>query len=451
MKPRSWYVVLALLVLLAAGCDWPTFGFGPARTSYNPSEKSIGVSNVGGLHVGWTAKTADAQVASPVVSDGVVYVADVANTLYAFDAAGINNCTGSPATCEPLWTALTSDRVLATPTVANGVVYVGAEDHTLYAFDAAGKTNCNGRPRRCRPLWTATPGGADVGLAFVSSPAVVNGVVYVGAADRNLYAYDADGVTNCGKTPASAGAKFVCEPLWTGATGDALQSSPAVVDGVVYVGAANGMLYSFDARGTRNCSGTPTTCQPLWVGATGSAGIFGAPAVAGGAVYVDSFTGRLAAFDARGITNCSGTPKTCQPLWTAVSGSQNDEVSSPAVAGGLVYVASSSGALRAFDSAGVANCTGTPTTCTPLWSAASGRVASSSAPAVANGVVYTASLDSRVSAFDAAGVTNCSGFLRTCQPLWSFTTDDVVDAAPAVANGKVYVGTVGGTLYAFTL
>jgi outer membrane protein assembly factor BamB len=451
MNRRAWYAALALLVLLAAGCDWPTFGFGAARTSYNPSEKTIGVANVGGLHVAWTAKTAGAQVASPVVSNGIAYVADVANTLYAFDAAGIDNCAGNPKTCEPLWTALTSDEVLATPTVANGVVYVGAEDHTLYAFDAAGKTNCIGRPRRCRPLWTATPGGADAGLAFVSSPAVVNGVVFVGAADHNLYAYDADGVTNCRKTPASAGAKTVCEPLWTGAADDGLQSSPAVANGVVYVGAANGLLYAFDAQGARNCSGTPTTCQPLWVGATGSAGIFGAPAVAGGAVYVDSFTGTLAAFDARGITNCSGTPTTCQPLWTAVSGSQNDEVSSPAVASGLVYVAGSGGALRAFDAAGVANCTGTPIKCTPLWSAASGPVASFSAPAVANGIVYTASLDSRVAAFDAAGVRNCSGVVRTCQPLWSFTTDAVVDAAPAVANGKVYVGTIGGTLYAFTL
>jgi outer membrane protein assembly factor BamB len=444
-------VILATLTSLLAACDWPTFAFGPARTGHNPFESTIGLENVGALHVAWTAKTVDAQVASPVVSGGVVYVADVANRLYAFDAAGSTKCSGIPARCQPLWTAQTADRVLATPTVANGVIYVGAEDHTFYAFDAAGKTNCVGRPRRCRPLWTATPGGVNSGLGFVSSPAVVNGVVYVAAADHNLYAYDADGVTNCRRTPASAGSKTVCEPLWTGAAGDVLQSSPAVVNGVVYVGASNGMLNAFDARGRTNCSGTPPTCQPLWVGATGSAGIFGAPAVAGGTAYVDSFTGRLSAFDARGITNCSGTPTTCQPLWTAVSGALNDEVSSPAVANGFVYVASGTvtSTLRAFDAAGVTNCTGTPTVCRPIWSAASGPVSSFSAPAVANGVVYTASLDSKVSAFDAAGVENCSGFVRTCQPLWSFTTDDVIDGAPAVVNGTVYVGTVGGTLYAF--
>ena len=116
-----------------------------------------------------------------------------------------------------------------------------------------------------------------------------------------------------------------------------------------------------------------------------------------------------------------------------------------------MYVATGSvtHTLRAFDALGVAHCTGTPTVCTPLWSGDSGSVSDFSAPSVANGIVYTASLDDKVSAFDAAGAVNCSGFIRTCQPLWSFTTDDAMDAAPAVVNGTVYVGTVGGTLYAF--
>ena len=69
-------------------------------------------------------------------------------------------------------------------------------------------------------LWNYTTGSY-----VVSSPAVVNGVVYIGSDDGNVYALNA---TN--------GAK-----LWNYTTGiSMLYSSPAVVDGVVYIGSADG-------------------------------------------------------------------------------------------------------------------------------------------------------------------------------------------------------------------
>jgi len=60
--------------------------------------------------------------------------------------------------------------------------------------------------------WNYTTGGA------VSSPAVVNGIVYVGSADNNTYALN-----------ATTG-----EKLWNYTTGGAV-GDPAVVNGVVYV------------------------------------------------------------------------------------------------------------------------------------------------------------------------------------------------------------------------
>jgi hypothetical protein len=67
-------------------------------------------------------------------------------------------------------------------------------------------------------------------LVFVtSSPAVVNGVVYVGSRDDNVYALN-----------ATDGAK-----LWNYTTGAYVWSSPAVVNGVVYVGSADGYVYAF--------------------------------------------------------------------------------------------------------------------------------------------------------------------------------------------------------------
>jgi Bacterial Ig domain/PQQ-like domain len=118
----------------------------------------------------------------------VVYVGG--GGLYAFDAAGTINCSGSPKTCAPLWTALIfEDRVVeSSPAVANGVVYATATDFfggsvtRLYAFDAAGSINCSGNPKTCQSLWVSQVGGS------FSSPAVSHGAVYVGG-DSKLYAF----------------------------------------------------------------------------------------------------------------------------------------------------------------------------------------------------------------------------------------------------------------------
>jgi outer membrane protein assembly factor BamB len=74
--------------------------------------------------------------------------------------------------------------VRSSPAVANGVVYVGSDDHKLYAFDAAGSTGCSGTPKSCSPLATATTNGV-----VFSSPTPVGVAVYVGSDDDNIYAY----------------------------------------------------------------------------------------------------------------------------------------------------------------------------------------------------------------------------------------------------------------------
>src|SRR5882724_539111 len=49
---------------------------------------------------------------------------------------------------------------------------------------------------------------------------------------------------------------------FTAGTGSFVESSPAVANGVVYVGSDDGLLYAFDAAGGTGCSGGPTTCTP---------------------------------------------------------------------------------------------------------------------------------------------------------------------------------------------
>jgi outer membrane protein assembly factor BamB len=66
--------------------------------------------------------------------------------------------------------------VYSSPAVANGVVYVGSWDYNIYALNA----------RTGALLWKYTTGNQ-----VNSSPAVANGVVYVGSSDYNVYALNA--------------------------------------------------------------------------------------------------------------------------------------------------------------------------------------------------------------------------------------------------------------------
>jgi outer membrane protein assembly factor BamB len=148
------------------------------------------------------------------------------------------------------------------------------------------------------------------------------------------------------------------------------------------------------------------------------------PAIANGTVYVGSWDSKLYAFSASGSANCStsATGKTCTPLWTAATLSGIG--GTPAVVQGVVYTVSANGTLSAFSAAGSKNCTGTVTakTCTPLWTSAPGEsgYATSSSPAVANGVVYFSSTNGGTYGYDAAGSLNCSasGTAKTCSAIW---------------------------------
>jgi len=265
------------------------------------------------------------------------------------------------------WTATTGSEIDSSPAVANGVVYIGSYDGKLYAF----AVGCASGGGTCTPLWTATT-GAGIG----SSPAVADGVVYVGSLDRKLYAYAVGCATGGGS----------CSPLWTATTGGAIgNSTPAVADGVIYVGSQDGKLYAYAV----GCATGGGSCSPLWTATTGG-WINNAPAVANGVVYVGSGDHKLYAY----AVGCATGGGSCSPLWTATAG---DEMAS--------------------------------------------------SPAVANGVVYVGSLDHKLYAY----AVGCASGGATCTPLWTATTGDMVVSSPAVANGVVYVGSHDGKLYAYSL
>ena len=97
-------------------------------------------------------------------------------TLFAF-AVG---CASGGGTCTPLWTASFAGHAVDTsPAVANGVVYVGSDDG-LRAY----ATGCNSGGGACLPIWTF-----PINSGYWTSPAVSNGVLYAASDDGSLYAF----------------------------------------------------------------------------------------------------------------------------------------------------------------------------------------------------------------------------------------------------------------------
>lgn len=248
-----------------------------------------------------------------------------------------------------------------------------------------------------------------------SSPAVAGGVVYIGSSDGTLWAYPADG----------CGSEFCDAPLWRSTDLAQIIDSPTVAHGIVYVGSQtdaddnDGKLNAFAASGCGDAE-----CAPLWQGAAGNESILtSSPAVAGGIVYVGAFDGRLYAFDADG---CGAA--LCQPLWVGQTGGTIE--STPTVHKGMVYVGSDDGKLNVFKAAGCGKAV-----CKPKWTGDLGSPAYYSSPAIANGVVYIGAAHA-LSAFDAKG---CGA--KSCAPLWqALDNDEFFNGSPAVHAGHVYIG-----------
>jgi outer membrane protein assembly factor BamB len=326
-----------------------------------------------------------------------------------------------------LWTANTGDEIVSSPAVVDGRVYVASQDGNLYAFKAK-----NGKP-----LWTQIVGGR-----VISSPAVAGRKVFIGSFITNnnstLWVFD-----------AVSGSVVWQQSIFNGP----IFASPVTAHGAVYIGGDDDRERAFKAK----------TGMDLWSQVVGFS-LTSSAAVANGKVYVGadnvSLNTNFSAFKASDGTLVWSVPTpgghvsysaaiddrmvfigsdggtfnaldagTGALVWSQQTGGPIG-LSSPAVAYDIVYIGSEDGRLYAFrENDGF-----------PLWSRQTGGPIDSS-PAVANGVVYVGSGDGKVYAFRA----------KDGVPLWSHATGGPVLSSPAVVNGVVYVGSSDHKLYAFGL
>ncbi len=182
----------------------------------------------------------------PAVADGAVIFGSVDQVIYAVSADN----------GRLLWTVPTEGRIYSSPRVEFGHAFIGSDDRHLYAVHlAAGRPSWKYQtdgPVRTQPyiadnmIFFACQAGMVYALnldrtirwrfrsrrAILSSPMVVEGLLYIGSMDWNFYALDV-------RSGWSA---------WKVRTGGPIVSSPVVGLGMVFFGSADGFVYAVDAR-----------------------------------------------------------------------------------------------------------------------------------------------------------------------------------------------------------
>lgn len=227
-------------------------------------------------------------------------------------------------------------------------------------------------------------------------------------------------VTKTGEAPPAdvrAQPKRIEKPAWSFDARSALWGSPVVAGDLVCVGGDDGIVHAVAVQ----------TGEERWRFATGDS-VVARPAFDGTHLYVPSDDGRIYKLEA-----ASG-----REVWRAEIGggdelrllpsrkpySEGDATydsygSTPAIAGGTLFVGSADKALHALDVADGHE----------LWRAETGGIVRSS-PAVADGRVFFGSFDGTIRAVDA----------KSGKEIWRRATEDAVVSSPLVHDGVVYVG-----------
>ena len=270
-KPKSQPKSLPIVPAVPTGPeDWPMFmydlyfsGRSPDRTLKPP------------LKLLWKYKTGGPIQASPVVANGMVYVASTDHMLYALDAKQWG----------PKWSFKAGGAIRYAPTVWNNRVYFSARDNHVYALNAE-----NGDW-----LWEFR---SDTWMD--SSPILSKGRLYIGAYTQKIHVIDAT-TGELESQPKGRvyidGVEYVCSqgqlrPIAPQHNVNAWRelmpltySFPAMANGVVYMGARDNQIHALDIESRKEIWSYPTNGY-----------IDAAPAISDGVLYVTSDDGYAYAF-----------------------------------------------------------------------------------------------------------------------------------------------------------
>jgi outer membrane protein assembly factor BamB len=333
----------------------------------------------------WTYKvdrseTLDDVASSAAVVEGIVYTASLNGYVYAFDAY----------TGECYWKYnLPGLGTLSSPSVVDGVVYIGSH-YGLLALNAY----------TGEKIWQSSDR-----VLMNSSPAVSGGLVFIGSFvdqitdEHAVYAFS---VSNG-------------QRVWKFTTSDHVNSSPAVVGNTVYVGCEDGYLYALNA----------VKGELIWKFNTGGANPYdshyASPVIADGVVYTSTYHGNVFAID-----SSSGSK-----IWNHSTGTLGSGFSSPVISNGVLYVAAKD-FIYALNA----------TTGDEIWRC---EITSSVSPVIVGGVIYAGSYDSPIWAGHGRiwTIDTLTG-AKTSQ----YATEGGIRVPVAIARGVIYVGTTQGIIYA---
>lgn len=328
---------------------------------------------------------------------------DVAHTGFSTSVA--------PNTNNFAWSFATGNSVTSSPAVVDGKLYVGSNNGKIYCLDAIIGNQ----------IWNFT-----ISSMFTQcSPVVADGKVYIGSYDKfyclnaitgsPLWNYTMSGsessptVVNGKVYVGALDKKVYClnttngALVWQYTTGNFIRSSPAVDNNKVYIGSYDKRVYCLNAK----------TGGLIWSYLTGDL-VFSSPAVINGNVYVGSNDKKVYCLNAG-----NGSV-----IWSYTTGGQVQ--SSPAVTNGKIFVASLDKKVYCLNA----------TTGASIWSHLF-NTASSSSPAVADGKIYLGFNDMNVTCLNA----------DTGAIIWSYKTGGIVQSSPAIADSRLFVGSSDGKVY----
>jgi outer membrane protein assembly factor BamB len=292
------------------------------------------------------------------------------------------------------WKFTTGGSVVSSPTVVNGVVYVGSQDKNVYAIGALSGDL----------IWKYATGGS-----IEDSPAVGNGMVYVESDNGYVYCLNA----NTGSLNWKA---FIDSDLPFTYANLVLTSSPVVSNGMVYIGSLDGYLYALNAKTGalvwKTPAGGPIECSPAY----GDGAVFftSQQPTAGMLYSLNADTGSV-------IWNLT------LPYQHSFAGG-TEMLGSPSIADGMVFATSDWGAYYAVNEA----------TGKVIWGfinpVAIEFIVSS--PIFVNGHLYI------IDIFNIACLNATNG-----HELWSAYTGDELYVSPSYASGYIYVATSQRHIY----